>query len=117
MGIASIIGLIISVLPGILTAAGVASPQWTALIAQLASVIPGLIAQLATGGTPTADSISFLQTIQKELATLKADTSLDPEALDKADSLNLAVTEALEAYVQAETVCDPSNLTHLPVNF
>ena len=110
------IALIIQFLPQILSAAGVISPAIANLIQQLGAVVPGLVTGLAAGKGVPDDVIELLQAFQSEIQVLQKDSNLDPTALQQADTLNGAITDALAAYRQAQTVCDPSNLKPLPTD-
>lgn len=115
--ITSVIALIIQILPILLQTFGVVSPQIQDLIVKLAAAIPGLITSLVQGGGPTQDIMDVLEALQPEIAALKADTKLDPEALQMAETLDGAITDALADWKEATATTDPSTLTELPTTF
>lgn len=112
----SILTLIGAFLPNILQSFGVISPAIANLISQLEGVIPGLVAKLTAGGTPTDDELALLQAFQAEIVALQQNTTLNPQDLAIAAALNSALTDALAAYQEAVLKDDPSDLTPLPTD-
>lgn len=114
MLITSIISLVITLLPQILSSTGVISPAIAALIAQLGAALPGLIANLAAGKGPTSDVLAVLSALKSEIAVLRASGTLPANELALADSLDSALASSLTAYGEAQITTDPSTLTELP---
>lgn len=116
MTITAIISLVLTLLPTILSDAGVIPAPIAALIAQLSAAIPGLITNLTEGKGATSDIVAILSALQTELTTLQGSGTLSSEKLQLAQSLDADLTAALSAYQAAEVKDDPSTLTPLPTD-
>lgn len=114
MSILSIVLMALQFLPQLLLAVGVITPSMEALIADLATAIPGLISGLVAGKQDTDKVIVVLRALQTEIGTLLKDTTIAPHSLLLVSSLSQAIDESLAAYGKAGEVCDPSTLTILP---
>lgn len=109
-----LISLIANVALTALQAAGVTSPSITALITSLESTVLPLIQNLTTGNSTTSDVLAVLGALSGVIATLKAQTGVSATVLSQLNTLDLAVTAALAAYVTAEKGIDLTTLTPLP---
>jgi hypothetical protein len=109
-----LISLVVNVALAALQAAGVTSPAITGLITSLEGTVVPLISNLSSGASKTSDVLAVLGALSGVIATLKAQTGISPTILGQLNTLDLAVTAALAAYVQAGKGIDTSTLTQLP---
>ncbi len=116
MGIGTIISLVLTLLPQILSSTGVIPPGIANLIASLGAALPGLVTSLVAGKGPTDDVLSILAALKTEIAALRTSGVLTPSELALADSLDTALADALTGYEDAEKETDPSKLTPLPTD-
>lgn len=114
--ILSILSLLVNTLPVILQSTGVISASMSSLITTLGNIVPTVIRSVSAGEPVADEVIQFLQAAQVEIASLRANTLLDPNALQLADTLDRGITDALVAYEAAGKTTDPSTLTPLPEN-
>lgn len=114
MGIGTILMLIVNLVPSILQETGVISPGIESLISKLGGALPGLITSLAAGKGPTDEVMAILDALQTEIGVLMKSTTLSPNGLALASSLDGALTDALAGYKAAQVTTDPSTLTPLP---
>lgn len=114
--IGTIFSLLVTLLPQIFAATGIIPPQIATLIANLGLALPGLVASLTAGQGPTDVVLSILQALKTEFAALRTSGVLSVDQLQMLDSLDSALTQALEGYADAEIETDPSKLTELPTD-
>jgi hypothetical protein len=105
------ISLLVNVVMAALQSAGVTSPAITSLVTSLESTVVPLIANLTAGNSKTSDVLAVLGALSGVIATLKAQTGLNPTVLTQLNTLDEAVTAALAAFVQAGKGLDLTVLT------
>lgn len=107
-----LIGPLLSLLLSTLSDFGVNVPSSIgSLITQLVPVVQGLVADISAGGSPSAETITILQTLLPAIQAIKADTSLDPKYIQWATLLDDVLTKVLQNDQDAQTVIDPTKLT------
>ncbi len=110
-----IITLIVNVALAALQSAGIVTPAITSLTTSLESTILPLVTNLSAGNSSTSDVLAVLGALSGVIATLKAQTGLNPTLLSQLNTLDTAVTAALAAYVQGGKGIDLSVLTPIPL--
>lgn len=105
----TIISVIAGLLPALLKAFGV-NDNLDNLTVSLVTAVGELFAGFKSNKPVTAT----LTELQSVLATLAADTSLDPTILEDVSEGISDLSAAIAAYQQAEITTDPSTLTPIP---
>jgi hypothetical protein len=106
-----LITLIVNVAMAALQAAGITNASTSGLVTSLEATVLPLIANLASGQSKTADVLAVLGALSGVIATIQAQTGLDPAVLAQVKTLDAAVQSGLSAYVQAGKGIDLSVLT------
>jgi hypothetical protein len=108
-----LIAMIVNVALTALQTSGIVSPSITSLISSLEGTVLPMVQNLSAGTSTTSDVLAVLGGLSGVIATLKAQTGINPEVLTQLNTLDAAVTAALAAYVQAGKGIDLTVLDQL----
>lgn len=111
MGIVGIVGIFAQVALVALQTAGVLTPGTTTLITSLMGSVSPLITSLLSGQSKTQDLMAVLGTLSAVLATLKAQTNLDPKILTQIQTLDEGLQAAAAAFIASKAGVDLTVLT------
>lgn len=104
----TIIGILGTLIPAILTNRGVIGEGTDTLITNLMGPISTLIGALRSGNTKTADFLAALAALSGVVAVLKATPGLPADALTEIGNVSNDITAALTAYATAGAGFDPT---------
>jgi hypothetical protein len=106
-----LLGPLLNLLLSTLNEFGVNVPSSiSSLVTQLFPVVQNLVADIQAGGSPSAETITILQTLLPAIQAIKADTMLDPKYIQWATLLDDVLAKVLTADQDAQTAVDPSKL-------
>lgn len=120
MGIATILGLVASIVVGLKNSQGqpLVGTSLANIIPAAESAVTAILADISAARTQpqTAQNIEqeLLAALAAALTVLKATGGLSANTLAEITSLEQGVGEALKAYADAGTVTDPSLLVPIP---
>lgn len=112
--LALILTTIASLVPTILSNAGVIGTSTSSLITNLLGPIETLFASLKSGNSTTTDALAALAALYGTIQVLKQNTKLSPTVLAEINGLDLDVQKALANYAAAQGGYDASLYPQLP---
>ena len=110
----TIIGILGTLIPAILTNRGVIGEGTDTLINNLMGPIATLIRSLKSGNTKTADFLAALAALSGVVAVLKATPNMPADALTEIGNVSDDITAALAAYASAGAGFDPTLYKPIP---